>query len=171
MEKLIELVYISRASEQFSERDIGKILTASKRYNPPRQVGGALFYSQGCFLQCLEGGQSHVNDIYAKILQDGRHRDLEILWVREISKRRFANWSMKYALVEAQVMKLLKRRGLSTFDPYQLDDALIDQLLELFSQSSRTQAEADQAYPVNGRPHGFLARLLRPKAHGVPASH
>ena len=52
------------------------ILRQSKAANPLHGITGVLCYSEGIFLQVLEGGRSAVNRLYNRIVADARHREV-----------------------------------------------------------------------------------------------
>ena len=88
---LVRLLYASRAAAPGDQDALGQILKQSKHYNPSVGVTGVLCCSGGIFMQALEGSRAAVNTLYAKILRDPRHHDVELLVYEEIVERRFAN--------------------------------------------------------------------------------
>ena len=72
----------------------GRHPAASKANNPALGITGVLCFSEGIFLQVLEGGRSAVNRLYNRIAADPRHSEVELLCYEEIGERRFAGWSM-----------------------------------------------------------------------------
>jgi len=78
-----------------------------------------LCFSEGIFLQVLEGGRSAVNRLYNRIASDSRHTDVELLCYEEIDERHFAGWAM--GQVNMSCMNpalLLKYSERPTLDPY-----------------------------------------------------
>lgn len=168
MSNLIRLVYVSRANFQQAggsgaiEPTVARILMQSRRNNPRKKIGGVLYYGDGCFFQCLEGQSDVVNELVAKIMQDERHSNVQILKVSPITQRQFNNWSMKYIPLESDISALLKRHHLDSFDPYQFSDEIIDDLVQLFVQISTPESPADQEYKDEPDPHPVLwNRILK----------
>ena len=168
MSDLIRLVYASRANFEAAadgsgiEPTVARILLQSRRNNPPRQIGGVLYYGNGCFFQCLEGRRDAVNALSQKIMRDERHGDFQILKVNPVETRLFADWSMKYIPLEASIKELLRRHGQKEFDPYRFDDRLLDDMVELFSSLPDPASAPDQNYTdalAAARAPGFWARL------------
>lgn len=62
-----------------------------------RQLGlcGILLVSDGRFLQVLEGQSKFVNKIYAKIIKDKLHHDVELVSFEGVVKTEFNDWNMK----------------------------------------------------------------------------
>ena len=91
---LVRLVYASRAVAAINQEELVAILHQSMSNNPAAGITGVLCYSEGIFLQALEGGRSAVNQLYNRITADPRHTSVELLCYGEIDERRFAGWSM-----------------------------------------------------------------------------
>jgi Sensors of blue-light using FAD len=72
-----QIVYTSTASEDFSTADLKKLLLGARRRNKALGVSGMLVFHDGTFLQALEGEQRAINEIFASIVSDRRHRDID----------------------------------------------------------------------------------------------
>jgi hypothetical protein len=95
------------------------ILRKSKSNNPTLGVTGVLCFSEGIFLQVLEGGRSGVNKLYNRIASDSRHTDVELLCYEEIGERKFAGWSMgQVNMSRMNPALLLKYSERPTLDPF-----------------------------------------------------
>lgn len=151
MTQLIQVVYISRATFKPAPADSGieptvaRILQQSRINNPRLGIGGVLYYGDGCFFQCLEGGAEAVEELLEKLKLDPRHTDFEVVLRRDIKEREFARWSMKYVQVKDPVRDLLAGWGMKRFDPYQLDKERIVHLLRLFRELRARQGGEDVA--------------------------
>jgi hypothetical protein len=53
-----------------------------------------LCFSNGVFVQVIEGGRAEVSRLMSSIIRDDRNIDVEILSFEEITERRFGNWNM-----------------------------------------------------------------------------
>lgn len=155
MSDLIQLVYASRSNIEAStnptgvEPAVGRILQQSRRNNQPKEIGGVLCYGDGNFFQCLEGEREVVEDLYEKLHEDDRHRDVTLLKKRAVSERRFKLWAMKYLSVDEQVRGELKKAGMKEFDPYRFDEERIDRMLRILHKSTEVQRT-----PAGDRPQG-----------------
>ncbi|MBZ8141363.1 blue light sensor protein [Rubrivivax gelatinosus] len=131
---LVRLMYVSRAVPALDAEELSSILRASRSQNPALGITGVLCYSDGIFVQVLEGGRSAVNRLYARIVADPRHTEVEILGYEEIGERRFAGWSMgQVNISRLNPALLLKYSETATLDPYavsgQVSKALFDELV------------------------------------------
>ena len=131
---LVRLLYASRASASVNAEALAAILRQSRANNPALGVTGVLCHSEGVLLQLLEGGRSAVNSLYARILTDPRHAQVELLCYDEIGERRFAGWAMgQVNLSKLNRGLLLKYSEHPTLDPFALAGqaslALFDELM------------------------------------------
>lgn len=95
-ESVRQILYISDARFALSEKEIENILKISRQKNSDRAVTGILIYSDGVFIQALEGETDVIGQLYATIADDARHKNVEIISDRTIPKRNFADWAMAY---------------------------------------------------------------------------
>lgn len=95
-EQLIELSYISQSSQDIGILGLMNLLESAVHRNKRSGVTGVLFYDNGVFGQILEGSPAAIAPIWASICADHRHKEIEVLDIDKLSKRRFSNWSMKF---------------------------------------------------------------------------
>jgi len=112
-------MYASRAMSTVDQEELLAILRKSKANNPDVGVTGVLCFSEGIFLQVLEGVRSAVNKLYNRIATDPRHTAVELLCYEEIGERKFAGWSMgQVNMSRLNPGLLLKYSERPTLDPY-----------------------------------------------------
>ena len=122
---LVRLMYASRAVTGIDQDGLIAILRKSKANNPALGVTGVLCFSEGIFLQALEGGRSAVNQLYNRIVTDPRHTQVELLCYDEIGERRFAGWSMgQVNMGRLNPGLMLKYSERATLDPYAVSGAV-----------------------------------------------
>ncbi|WP_119394847.1 BLUF domain-containing protein [Salinibius halmophilus] len=127
---LVRLVYASRATDQMQTHDIVAILEAAKRNNGKLGVTGMLIFNSAYFLQCLEGPRMAVNHIYQNIAADKRHAQPVLLDYREISERRFHQWTMGYIGEDKFLAEhLLRYSGTDQFNPFEMSGESAHSLL------------------------------------------
>jgi hypothetical protein len=110
------------------------ILKKSKANNPGLGITGVLCFSEGIFLQVLEGGRSAVNQLYNRIAADPRHTQVELMTYEEVGERRFAGWTMgQVNLSRLNPTLLLKYSAMPMLDPFAVSGrvslALFDELM------------------------------------------
>ena len=131
---LVRLLYASRAVPAVDHEELLAILKKSKANNPKVGITGVLCFSQGIFMQVLEGGRDAVSSLYNRIANDARHAEVVLLNYEEIAERRFAGWSMgQVNMARLNPAVLLKYSECARLDPYAVSGkvsmALFDELV------------------------------------------
>jgi len=131
---LVRLMYCSRAAPGVDGEELSLLLRQCRSHNGEAGITGMLCFSDGLFIQVLEGGRAAVNQLYQRILRDTRHTDVVLLVYEEISQRRFAGWTMgQVNMARINTAMLLKYSERPTLDPYSVSGhvtlALFDELL------------------------------------------
>jgi hypothetical protein len=128
---LVRLLYASRANQPVTQEALTSIMKASRAHNPAQGITGVLCASGDIFLQVLEGGRLPVSQLYARIAQDPRHRDVMLLDYEEIDERRFAGWAMgQVNLARLNPALLLKYSDTAVLDPYSVSGRVSIALFE-----------------------------------------
>ena len=135
---LVRLMYASRANAPMSEQDLSLILKQSRAHNPAEGISGLLCYTDGIFMQVLEGGRDAINARYKQIVSDTRHHAVILLSYEEIGERQFAGWSMgQVNLHRLNPGLVLKYSETGRLDPYNMSGrALMALFHELVSSGA-----------------------------------
>jgi hypothetical protein len=96
MRPIFRTFYVSRASAPFDAAAAQSILQTSRRNNARIDVTGCLLYSGRCFAQVLEGGESVVRALTARIAEDARHGSIRVLNEASAGEREYGDWSMGF---------------------------------------------------------------------------
>ncbi len=113
---LVRLLYVSQPVGPVTTTMTTLILEKSTAHNKKENITGVLCQGSGLWLQVLEGERSQVNLLYARIMSDRTHRNVELLSMEEITHRRFGQWSM--ALVYLSKDDPMVQMAHPEFDPY-----------------------------------------------------
>jgi hypothetical protein len=124
----IQLLYVSRPLGPQTTTVTASILATAQAHNKLHGISGVLCQGRGLYLQLLEGERAAVNQLYARIVADTRHTDVELLALEEISQRRFADWSMAH--VQLRDDDPMVRLQHPEFDPFSAPGAVAMKLLE-----------------------------------------
>ena len=128
---LVRLMYASRAVPALDQEELAAILRQSRANNPAQGITGVLCFSEGIFLQLLEGGRGAVNRLYNRIATDPRHSQVELLAYQEIGERRFAGWAMgQVDMARLNPALLLKYSEKAVLDPFAAPGSATLSLLE-----------------------------------------
>jgi Sensors of blue-light using FAD len=90
------LIYRSRSKVAATDREkeCAAIFRIARRRNTDRGITGALLIYDQCFAQTLEGEETAVRDLYARIEADPRHDTIEMLESGLVADRVFGRWAM-----------------------------------------------------------------------------
>lgn len=102
------IVYLSTASMYFKKETLEKMLVNFRINNENNQITGMMLFSEGLFLQVLEGNDQDVDKLLKKIEKDKRHHSLVCLDSKPITQRIFADWSMGFSIAPADDFKAVK---------------------------------------------------------------
>ena len=140
---LVRLMYASRALPSVNQDELISILRKSKATNPGAGITGVLCFSQGIFLQVLDGGRSAVNKLYNRVAADPRHTDVELMIYEDIGERRFAGWSMgQVNMARLNPALMLKYSETSTLDPYSVSGKVSMALFEELVATASVMGQA-----------------------------
>ena len=149
MTQLFRIIYISRSTftptrlNAGIEPNVARILAKSRINNRRNGLVGVLYFGDGCFFQCLEGEQSAIDILYARLQSDERHKDIKLLSREPISALSYTDWAMKYVPLENEMTRLLKEGGLKSFDPYRFDNAMVQKVMNLLRRSTDPTTAAE----------------------------
>lgn len=90
-----QLLYFSSTYRDPAQEMLDDILASARRNNELLNVTSMLLYADGGFLQVLEGEEKTLTNLYAKIREDKRHWDAQLL-LRHDGKPAFQGWSMGF---------------------------------------------------------------------------
>lgn len=90
------IIYLSRTTRPLSSIELIALLVQARQKNEAIGVTGAMVYSEGQFMQVLEGEEETVTALYKCILADSRHQAILKLADKPIAERQFLNWSMAF---------------------------------------------------------------------------
>lgn len=90
------LIYVSSAEPSFDPAQIEPMLVQARAKNQRLGITGLLVYRGGNFMQYIEGEQSSVQQLFAAISADGRHRDCVVLAEGPLRERQFGHWDMNF---------------------------------------------------------------------------
>lgn len=93
---MYRLMYMSTAVKDFTDNELEELLEKSRENNSKKKVSGLLIIKGRTFIQCLEGDEKEVLNIYSKIEKDERHKDLIELIEEDAEERYFPDWDMGY---------------------------------------------------------------------------
>ncbi|MFI3121601.1 MAG: BLUF domain-containing protein [Methylococcaceae bacterium] len=126
---MLRILYFSQSTDAISDEQVQNIMTSSQRNNPAIGITGVLVHGGGLFMQVLEGPEQAVLRTYAKILDDQRHKNCQIIYITPTDKRIFEGWSMgviarKDFLGIEQIMELRSQCRKEVIEPKVFTNAM-----------------------------------------------
>lgn len=100
-EPLLTILYVSAAKRLLSDEALAALLAAAREHNARHGITGLLLYSDGNFMQLLEGPATAVSALYGRIQQDARHHMVTTVLEESGLPREFSDWSMACRRVDA----------------------------------------------------------------------
>jgi len=95
-----QLAYISTAVRLMNDEQLFEILKVARKRNAEHNITGVLLYSEGTFIQALEGDDKAIYEIFDLIERDNRHKNIIKLVDKPLHERNFPDWSMGFAVVD-----------------------------------------------------------------------
>ncbi|WP_164519484.1 BLUF domain-containing protein [Nocardioides ferulae] len=96
---MLSLTYLSSVTETLDEAELVDLLAGSRARNEAAGITGLLLYRDGNVIQTLEGPHVAVEETFARIRRDPRHRGVIVLLREEVAERAFPEWSMAFRSV------------------------------------------------------------------------
>lgn len=107
--RLFALIYISKAARLLTPAELAHLAERAQARNLIEDVTGLLLYSDGAFMQYIEGPAPGMSRIYAVIKADPMHYGMIDLLREAIHEREFGGWSMTVRDVGPQGMTTSSR--------------------------------------------------------------
>lgn len=83
------------------ENQLLDILHSSRIHNAAVNISGVLLYSEGTFIQLLEGRDKIIDALYKRIQADERHTNVITLVNQTTDEKSFEQWLMGFAVTDA----------------------------------------------------------------------
>lgn len=90
------IIYQSTETRRLSDEELQQLLVQWRASNQRQGITGILLYSEGQFLQIIEGEEATVRTLFDKISRNYYHVHVDKLADGPIPSRCFTGWSMGY---------------------------------------------------------------------------
>ena len=102
---MISITYVSSAVHVFNETTLLDLVDQCQRNNERLGITGILVYSDGNFMQVIEGADLPTHALYDRIKLDARHRAVTTVHQQLIEAREFLGWSMAYNILPPKALR------------------------------------------------------------------
>lgn len=103
---LLQIIYVSSMIRIYEKEEIIDLCKKFSENNIQYDITGVLFYNDGNIIQYLEGPSDNMNQLFANICEDSRHKGIITLVQNNIKERNFKEWSMK--LIDSDFVDVIK---------------------------------------------------------------
>lgn len=124
---MYNLLYTSSSTIEANHEVLNQILQTARVNNELLGVTGMLLYSDGSFVQLLEGEEEKVKATFDKISRDPRHYNIEVVIEANANSRYFPNWQMGFKWLEKSELLQIEnhenvdiKKYFKTSQPYKL---------------------------------------------------
>lgn len=93
---MYNLLYTSSSIVEADQEVLNQILQTARVNNEQLGITGILLYSEGSFVQLLEGEEAEVKQTFDKISRDPRHHNIELVIEANATDRYFPQWQMGF---------------------------------------------------------------------------
>lgn len=90
------LIYVSKAEDDVEYDEILDILTHSWKYNHNSYISGMLLYDNRHFMQIIQGPILTIDKLYARIENDSRHTDIQLIGEELLHERDCSGWGIGF---------------------------------------------------------------------------
>lgn len=117
---LIQLVCVSSMTlrSRLKSSVFDEVEAHARSYNQQHGITGTLCYGNGHFLQCLEGEKDEILTLQERIFADGRHKEVQILSLKNISQRSFEDWRMRLLFLERWLWSPATKKQADQLSPF-----------------------------------------------------
>lgn len=92
-----QILYCSLVKGTMSPAQLEALIATSARLNRLDGITGVLMFDGRAFVQLIEGPPESVNNLWRRLLHDGRHFAIVQLYhLRELEARTCSGWSMRH---------------------------------------------------------------------------
>ncbi len=91
--------------------NLENILARARSNNRKHGISGVLSFKKGHYLQIVEGPNDEVDQLYANIQHDPRHKSVSVICTIQTKQRYLQDWDMKlipFCAVDTQFVKFMK---------------------------------------------------------------
>lgn len=139
MKDMIRLVYVSTINPPLTQETLASILEVSVANNERDGITGVLAYNDMYFWQLLDGPSKQVNQLYQRLIQDSRHREVTLKYCDNIDTSPFSTWSMQLLEIPALISNEVVRTY-GKFDPYEITSQHALEIMEMLRDRAMTCA-------------------------------
>jgi hypothetical protein len=94
-----QLIYTSQSTFEITEKVLLDILTKAQINNFNHQISGLLILFNSNYIQLIEGNKKDVTDLFNRIKNDSRHKNIRVLIETDSLDRDLPTWFMGVCVI------------------------------------------------------------------------
>ena len=98
---IIELCYISKASQNFAPQDFLRLIRESRKWNEAHHLTSILFFKDACFCQIIEGSLKNLDLVCRRIRMSSSHHQVCHLETRQVPIRSIPEHALQFYAEDA----------------------------------------------------------------------
>ena len=137
---MYRIIYLSSATTKFTNDEILTLLRNSRKNNEVNDITGLLLYSDGNFLQIIEGKSKPLKKLYDKISVDPRHKNIIKVFEGKVSSRIYPNWKMGFNSIDKKFNPQVVKDDIlyENYDPIiNKEDTIASIFIQTFLKSNK----------------------------------
>lgn len=96
------ICYLSKQAETLKDSELENLFKYILEMNPTLNITGAILHNNNFFLQVLEGNKKTIEDLFAKIRKDKRHKNILLILNQKIGNRIFNNYEANFSIMKTK---------------------------------------------------------------------
>ena len=96
------ICYLSKQVEVLKDSELEDLFKYILEMNPTLNITGALLHNNDFFLQVLEGNKETIEELFAKIRKDKRHKNILMILNQKIENRIFQNYEANFSIMKTK---------------------------------------------------------------------
>jgi hypothetical protein len=112
------LLYISDSLVGNNLFELGQIMATARKSNKQNHLTGLLWTDGVQFAQVIEGEEEPISELLERLMDDPRHKNLDVLMFANVEKREFDDWylNMLFDNPDFEFYQERMNRQLATMD-------------------------------------------------------
>ncbi|GAK89698.1 hypothetical protein JCM19297_320 [Nonlabens ulvanivorans] len=94
------ICYFSDETAPLNEVDMEALFKKSSTFNNAHNIYGIFLHIAGKYLQILEGNKEVIDSLYARILEDSRHKNIYEVFNKKTENLIFKEYNSKFSIVK-----------------------------------------------------------------------
>ena len=101
---IYSIVYVSSAAPSLTKNDIQDVFNFTIDWNLDNNISGFLVHKDSNFIQLLEGEEKIVKNLFERIKEDNRHKDIIPIIQEKFPHRSFDGYKSDFIIYDTNIL-------------------------------------------------------------------